>query len=220
MSERKISIVPGEYYHVYNRGNSKQQIFLDAADYKRFLLLLYVANGTNPFKLYFLNKLDQFDRGKPLVALGAYCLMPNHFHLLITPIADNGVAKFMQKVTTGYSMFFNNKYDRTGSLFEGKYKAEHAADDIYLKYLYAYIHLNPLKLIDPTWKERGAKDVSAAEKFVEEYEYSSFPEYLNVSQRKYAILKPESFPPYFQSNASMKEDMFIWFKNFKQERPV
>src|SRR3989344_7999827 len=123
MSIRKVSFVPGEYYHIYNRGNSKQKIFHNKADYERFISLLYLSNSGNNFKIDYIGKHNIYitDRGSRLVSIGAYCLMPNHFHILITPLVEGGVSKFMQKMTTAYSMYYNQKYRRTGGLFEGKF---------------------------------------------------------------------------------------------------
>ena len=99
MSIRKTAFVPGEYYHIYNRGNSKQRIFLSKKDYDRFVALLYVANSSESFNFFDLQKSgDVFLKTieNPLVSIGAYCLMPNHFHILITPLSENGLSKFMK----------------------------------------------------------------------------------------------------------------------------
>lgn len=210
MGDRRFGFAPGEYYHLYNRGNSKQKIFLDHFDYERFLTLLFIANGTNPFKLFFLNDVENFDRGTSLVHIGAHCLMPNHFHVLLTPAVEGGVATFMKKVTTGYSMYFNNKYKRTGSLFEGRYKAQLAENDNHLKYLFSYIHLNPLKLFDPNWKTDGVKDENAAKRFAESYRYSSLSEYVNDEIKRKSCLSKDSFPQYHRSPEEVRKDLFVW----------
>src|SRR3989338_11478806 len=130
MSIRKVNLVSGEYYHIYNRGNSKQKIFHDSEDYFRFLSLMYACNSVNNFRIFTLTKGESpydFERGKQLISIGAYCLMPNHFHILITQMEDKGISKFMQKLSTAYSMYYNKKYQRTGGLFEGKFKSEHAS---------------------------------------------------------------------------------------------
>ena len=143
MSIRRVLFAFGEYFHIYNRGNSKQDIFKDNLDRERFQSQLFLANGTAPFDFRRVSKDGVYDceRGGQLVYMGAYCLMPNHFHILLTPAVEGGVHTFMQKLSTGYSMYFNKKYERTGVLFEGKFKARHADSDEYLKYLFAYIHL-------------------------------------------------------------------------------
>ncbi len=132
MSIRKVNLVSGEYYHIYNRGNSKQKIFLDNEDYFRFMSLLYACNSKNNFRIFMLMKDESpydFERGKEIVSIGAYCLMPNHFHILLTQTEDENISKFMQKLTTAYAMYYNRKYKHTGGLFEGKFKSKHAKDD-------------------------------------------------------------------------------------------
>src|SRR3989338_5843267 len=103
MSLRKVNFVAGEYYHIYNRGNSKQKIFHDKEDYLRFIALLYISNTSESFNLYDLSRDPNFDiyeleRNNLLVSIGAYCLMPNHFHILITETTEGGISKFMQKL--------------------------------------------------------------------------------------------------------------------------
>lgn len=217
MSIRKYAFAFGEFYHVYNRGNSKQVIFRDKSDYAHFQQLLFIANGTNSyvFRDVFKNNIFEFNRGDPLVAIGSYCLMPNHFHILLTPLVDEGVSKFLQKVLTGYSMYFNSKYERTGTLFEGKFKASWADSDQYLKYLFAYIHLNPVKLIDPMWKEKGIKDSTVAYEYTSTYKYSSFADYvLNQKRDEATIITPSAFPRYFSSVKDIQREIFVWL-NFE-----
>jgi len=109
MSVRKVSFVEQEFYHVYNRGNSRQTIYVTNDDHTRFVALLYLANGTKSFEFRNLKSDTMFvrDRGEQQVAIGAYCLMPNHFHILLTPLVPDGVTNFMLKLSTGYSMYFN-----------------------------------------------------------------------------------------------------------------
>ena len=101
---------------------------------------------------------------------------------------------FMEKLTTGYSMYFNKAQKRVGALFQGRFKAEHVDRDEYLKYLYAYIHLNPVKLIDPDWKKNGVKDASLVEKYLNEYTYSSYKDHLGISRDTSLILNNKEFP--------------------------
>ncbi len=144
MSTRNITFSVEEFYHIYNRGVDKRDIFLDDEDRDRFIRLLFVCNSFKPliykdvrgFSFY------EFDKGEEMVAIGAYCLMPNHFHILIREIKEGGTVKFMSKLLTSYSSYFNRKYDRTGTLFEGAFKASHLNRDEYLKYIFSYIHLN------------------------------------------------------------------------------
>jgi len=213
MAIRKVSFVPGEYYHIYNRGNSKQKIFNDKVDYYRFLGLMYVCNQKENFKVDNLKKNENFfdlEKNTNLVNVGAYCLMPNHFHLLITQTEDGNISKFLQKLTTAYVMYFNKKYDRTGGLFEGKFKSRHADSDRYLKYLFSYIHLNPVKLIDKDWKIEGIKDKNKALEYLKQYDYSSFNDYIGEERKINKILNKQGFPNYFLDKNSFLSEVFEW----------
>ena len=189
-------------------------------DYRRFITLLFISNSTESFKLYFIKDPYETERGEQLVSIGAYCLMPNHFHILLTPIKDGGVSVFMKKVMTGYSMYFNNRYDRTGSLFEGRFKARLVDEDSYLKYLYAYIHLNPIKLLQSDWKEKGIFDQEKARRYVREYPYSSYKDYVGEDRKESKILTPGTFPEYFSSSKDFENNIFDWFDTNKQVGPV
>jgi putative transposase len=231
MSKRKISLVPGEYFHLYNRGNSKQKIFLDDEDRNRFVKLLYISNSKSNFN--FRNnivnlKIDawDFERGDTIVSIGAWVLMPNHFHIYITsPRPGLGeevkegfelpITLFIRKVCVGYASYFNKKYNRTGSLFEGKFKAVHVEDDIQAKYLFSYIHLNPIKLIDPTWKELGIKDINKSLSFLDEYKWSSYSDYFGLKRKENIILNRENFPDYFSNIGNFNKEILEWLK-FKE----
>lgn len=202
--QRKIDFSIGEYYHIYNRGTEKRTIFLEPHNYQRFNALLYACNSDVPvdITMHFREgrsfvELFDIDRGETLVHVLAYCLMPNHFHLLLREKTKGGVARFMCKLSTGYSMYFNNKNERTGALFEGRFKAKHVGSDEYLKYLFAYIHLNPVKIIDPLWKENGIQNRSEAQQYLNSYTYSSYFEWKNEVRPESKILDREAAPEYF-----------------------
>jgi putative transposase len=227
--QRKVPFVQGEYYHIYNRGVDKRIIFTSNYDYQRFVLLLHVLNTNKNLKIRDLlrgnsfNELLEIKNDDPIVAIGAYCLMPNHFHLLITPIVDGGIPKFMLKLQTAYSMYFNNKNKRNGALFQGVFKSQHLNTDEYFRYMYSYIHLNPAKLKDKDWKERGPKDFLALKEFVLNYKYSSIGEYMRDS---FTILNINAFPDYKELYKSKKEyfkimiDDWLNYKEITQDSPV
>ncbi len=213
MSLRKVKFIQGEYFHIYNRGNDKKVIFKDKEDYERFVGLMYACNQVENFKIDNLQKdegLFNVIRKNLLVNVGAYCLMPNHFHILIIQTEYDGISKFMKKLLTAYVMYFNKKYKRTGSLFEGKFKAEHAGNSRYLKYLYSYIHLNPIKLINKNWKEEGIKNKNEAIHYLNQYKYSSYLDYLGENRVQSKILNISSFPNYFLSKKAFKNEIFEW----------
>lgn len=215
--QRKMNFSEGEYYHLYNRGTDKRVIFLEDHDYKRFVALLYVCNSVNSVDItkHFregssFTELFEIERTDTLVDIGTYCLMPNHFHILVREKREGGIVKFMLKLSTAYSMYFNKRNERTGSLFEGKFKARHADTDEYLKYLFAYIHLNPVKMVDPKWKENKIIDREKALRYLSEYVYSSFLDYQGKVRVEQKILNREVFPEYFASVGDFDAFVVDW----------
>ncbi len=204
MSIRPVPFLVGEYYHLYNRGNDKRIIFLDGHDFKRFMLLLYICNSTDPFHMAsFFNRglasveIFSVKRTNTLVDIGVYCSMPNHFHILVHEKTEGGISVFMQKLSTAYSMYFNKRYGRSGSLFEGKFKAKHIDNEPYFNWVFSYIHLNPVKLVEPTWKENGIGNPDQAKKFMNEYHYSSYHDYFIGDRPESAVLNKDAFPEHF-----------------------
>lgn len=217
---QQTQIAPGEFYHIYNRGTEKRTLFLDTQDHERFVILLYVCNSKDSLNVRIQSKnLDAIlhrDRTDTLVHISAYCLMPNHFHVLIKEKESGNASKFMQKLSTGYSMYFNKRYERTGSLFQGTFKAEHVDNDRYLKYIISYIHLNPVKLIDPMWKEQGSRDRGETEVFLEAYKYSSFLDFCGKKRIENKIITPDVLPQYFENNTDFITQTYEWL-SFKQD---
>lgn len=221
MTTRKDNFVEGEFYHIFNRGNSKQDIFLDDEDRKRFVKLLYLCNSEKSIRFREdivnrkINAWD-FDRGEQLVSIGAWVLMPNHFHIYLTPSPRgtlgelSHVSLFMNKLSTGYSMYFNRKHSRTGSLFEGAFKSVHVSGDEQAKYLFSYIHLNPLKLLDKNWKENRINRTKKVLDFLNKYKWSSYLDYLDIDRGEKKIVNSEDFPSYFSSKKIFKEEIFDW----------
>lgn len=217
--ERQCIFSVGEFYHVYNRGVEKRDIFIDKKDWARFHRLLYLANSSQSFEFREIESqaVETIERGNPLVAIGAYVLMPNHFHILVKEITQSGLSTFMRKLATGYSMYFNKKHERVGPLFQGRFKAEHVSQDEHLKYLYAYIHLNPVKLIEPKWQDIGIKNKDRVLKFIEQYHYSSYEDYGNanylprtVLRQESKILTKEEFPEYFSGTHDFETYIHDW----------
>lgn len=211
---RTYTFAPGEFYHVYNRGTDRRQIFSDRRDYERFLSLLYMCNGLMPVHLQrqgrTLTEVCETERGEPLVSIGAYCLMPNHFHLLVQELSESGISRFMKKIGNAYTGYFNILNDRSGALFQGSYKASHVGGDTYLKYLISYIHLNPVKLVDPLWKENGIAQKDEARRYIEAYPYSSYMDYLGIERPENSILDIECLPEYFTTKVDFEKTIDDW----------
>jgi len=147
---RKIKFINGEYYHIYNRGVDKRIIFECQEDLDRFFESMVEFNTIESIGSIYSNNQRMRMRGsashspekEKLVEFICYCLNPNHYHFLLRQLVDNGIQKFMHKIGTGYTMHFNKKYKRSGSLFQGRYKATHVDSNEYLLHLSAYINLN------------------------------------------------------------------------------
>jgi len=196
------------YYHIYNRGVEKRQIFLDKQDYTAFLgcLKLYLTPPqsidhrfahTLQGETLSDTKITYAPSRKPnnhekTIELAAYCLMPNHFHLLIRSIERDSMPRFMRSLATRYSMYFNKKYDRVGSLFQGPYKAVMIEQENQFLWITKYIHRNPLSL-SPT---------------LIDYPYSSYPNYLNQIHQTW--IHPENILTYFsQTNPRLTYQVFV-----------
>lgn len=207
MSYRKIQFINDNYYHVYNRGIDKRVIFENDSDFKRFLDCLKFFNSTES-KWLATTKIEdnpQNQSGQKLVDIVCYCLMPNHFHLLLKQRLDNGIPTFMRKIATGYAMYFNLTRSRSGRLFQGTYKANIIKDDEYLTHLSRYIHLNSIELIDKNWKVEGLKSRKKAFEFLYKYPWSSYGHYVGLTNN-YLI------------NGNLLQEMFSnkGYKNFTE----
>ena len=143
MSSRKIPLTNGEYYHVFNRGVDKRLIYSNKEQLYYFFKSLYLLNTTDQSSGQSLTRKNLVSEDNvELVSIVAYALLPNHFHLLLKQEVDDGIAKFMQKLGTSYTMFFNKQENRSGALFQGKFKANHLSGDFALPVLSAYVNLN------------------------------------------------------------------------------
>lgn len=143
MSSRKTNFVVGEYYHVYNRGIDGRDIFSDSEDLTYFIKRTNEFNGENVVGGLYRGTFAKYkDRGDRLVDILCYAFNPNHFHFLLTPLVENGIENFIQRLCTGHAMFFNKKYRRRGSLFQGAFKSIHIDSNEYLLHLSVYINLN------------------------------------------------------------------------------
>ena len=221
--QRKDVFVEGEFYHLYNRGNSKQPIFLDDQDRDRFVKLLYLCNSERSIDFredIVRQKIDAFewDRGDTIVSIAAWVLMPNHFHILVSEkesvrkpgFRTNGISSYMHKLLTSYSKYFNKKYGRVGGLFEAPFQGIRLDTDRYLKYMYSYIHLNPIKLIDKNWKDGGTRYTKKFNKFLDNYVWSSYGDYMGIRRSYGNVLDTTAFPEYFKNPKIFKEEIFDW----------
>lgn len=185
MPVRKTAFAPDQIYHLCNRGVDKRSIFLDEKDYFRFIHDLYEFNDKNPVRHPYYRSSEA---GPPkikvkrerTVDIHAFTLMPNHFHLLLSQRENSGIREFMHKLGTGYAMYFNEKYERSGTLFQGTFRAVLVEREAHLIHLPFYIHANPLDLKLPTWREGKIEKPEEALRFLEEYRWSSFQDYIGI----------------------------------------
>lgn len=202
---RKEEFAIGEYYHIYNRGVDKREIFSDGQDYFWFLSGLSAFNDeklTGSLSAKIKNRSLASEKKELLVEIIAYCLNPNHYHLILREEKEKGITEFMHRLGTSYTKFFNQKYNHSGSLFQGTFKAIHIDSNKYLNYLSCYINHN--HFIHGYSKDKN-----------EIYPYSSLPDYLQ--KRKQAFINsqiimqelknPNDYLKYSQANAQyMREN--------------
>jgi len=215
---RDAPFVDGEYYHVFNRGAHKLDIFVEEKDYARFLLLLHLANtseglemkrvfskyGGQPLSAIF----EQEVCDKTLVDVVAYSLIPNHFHLVLRQKSPEGITRFLKRTMTAYAMYFNLSRGHSGTLFQGPAKSRLIDNEAYFRYIFAYVHLNPLALIGYE-KRKYSVEKTKMREFLNSYPYSSFYDY-NVSSRpEKVILGLESAPDFLKSSNDL-EDLLRW----------
>lgn len=168
-----------EFYHALNRGVEKRNIVLDDADRARFIHDLFVFNDQQTALHPRLSERQE-ERGsrKLLVHIHAFCLMGNHYHLLLSEATSNGISKFMKKLNMGYAKYFNEKYKRSGALWQGKFKKKYIERDAHFMYIPYYIHLNPLDFVMPDWREGRVLNIDKALEYLKTYRWSSHLDYL------------------------------------------
>lgn len=201
MPYRKEEFETGEIYHIVSRGLDNNLIFKDVSDYYRGIFSIYEFNNANAITIRdrrlareHIKKLEAANRGRAsdisadlnidkrdkFVEVLCFCFMPNHIHLLVKQLKDNGITKFMSKIGTGYAGYFNRKYKRNGYVFQNRFRSIHIKDDNQLKTVFNYIHANPISLVEPGWKEKGINNLKEVVKFLEDYKWSSYQDYIGV----------------------------------------
>lgn len=193
MPGRITPLVTGEIYHIFNRGTEKRNIFVKSQDYRRLQRVIYYYQFQGPKP-----KFSEFSFSNPrsfnplpdnkLIQVFCYCLMPNHFHLLIKQSKDNGISTFLSQISNSYTKYFNTKYTRVGSLLQGTFKAVLVETDEQFIHLSRYIHINPV--------------VSQLVERLSQYSWSSYDEYI---KREGNICSTEEILNYFPSTIAYKE---------------
>ncbi|MBU0646548.1 transposase [Patescibacteria group bacterium] len=201
---KRMEFYNGQYCHIYNRGVDKRIIFDDKNDYQRFLKGMAVFNQINRKATCTLTRNNGYNKNTcrtKLVNIRCYCLMPNHFHILLQQNSDNGISHFFQRLGNGYTKYFNLKHKRTGRLFEGPYKIKQVTNERQLIYLTKYIHCNPLKLIN-----KPHTNWDQINQFLRDYPWSSYADFLNSSGAN-NIVDPKWLDEEFMDQKSYQEFM-------------
>lgn len=212
MAYRQADFALDEYFHCYTRGIDGRITFVDQQDYRRFIELLFACNDERPFRRDMLSSDERtsifhLKREKQIVAIVSYCLMPNHFHLLIREITEGGITRFMQKVGTAYVMYFNNKHNRIGGLFVKPFRSKHISDDRYLRQIIRYIHFNPAELYEPHWKEGRVRDIHSLEKQLSTYPYASLLDHQHFQRPESRLLDDSTIKSLAEEPYSLTKDM-------------
>ena len=194
MSYRFIEI--GGIYHCYNRGVDKRNIFLDSEDRATFLHYLFVLNNSRPLPNLWR---DGIGKREEIVYLHAFCLMKNHYHILIEEFVEGGVSKFFHKLGTAYALYFNKKYKRSGALFQGRFKLKRIIDQPHFNYILDYIHLNPVIIWD--------RDPGEILNYLEQYKWSSYLDYIGTSNFP-SITQRDYFLKYFKGYLGYRTNIF------------
>lgn len=202
-----------DLYHALNRGVDKRTIFLDTQDYARFVHDMYEFNSTkhasNTHRTQMFDvgrrtsvtEYETVDRGEPIVEIHGWCLMHNHYHLLLTPRIEGGMSLFLKKLNGGYAKYFNERYKRVGALFQGKTKRILIDNDAHFLHILNYIHFNPLDAQNDTkeWRLKRINNVEVALTHLANYRWSSYQDYIGIKNFP-SVLTTSLFQEVFSNN--------------------
>ncbi|MBU3925614.1 transposase [Patescibacteria group bacterium] len=218
---RKEKFVPGEYYHIYNRTIFNKPEFKDRKNIARLQQSFILANSTKSSEAFqFLrNNYDAtvedaikiINKGKKLVDVLCYVIMPDHYHLLLKEKTEKGIIDFVRKCDISISKYINKKNNRKGPLFESRFKSKHINTNQYLLHLSLYIHLNPLDFIsDKTWREHGLKDWEKEKNKLINFPWSSLKTFLNKNHKDLIISGQEIITDQFRGRKEYEEYLRSW----------
>lgn len=230
MAYQRPSLVNDEIYHVVSRSVGDTTVFATEENFYRGVFSIYEFNNDNRVNIWERQRERVVEKKKlglisltrqnrdMFVEVLAFSFMPNHLHLILRQLKDNGISKFMQKVGTGYANYFNEKYKRQGHLFN-KFRAIHIKNDDQLKTVFVYVHTNLISTIEPGWKEKGIKNPNKVIKFLENSKRHSYMDYLgreafpSVTQRDFftqAMGGAEGCRAYVDAWVRQKKELKDW----------
>jgi len=226
MTYKKPEFINGEIYHIYNRGVEKRDIFQDDSDRHRFVSCLFELNDRKMVKMR-TRISERLERKKKInnsetctggtcaniereriVEILAFCLMPNHYHLVVYQLAENGITLFMKKLGNSYVGYFNERHKRKGlgSLFQGQFKAVHVANNDQFLNLASYVFANPIGISDPEWKKEGVSDPKKSIDFLNSYPWSSYLDSIGIKNFP-SVTQREFLLNSFDDNSSAEENI-------------
>jgi putative transposase len=170
---------------------------------------------TNFLKNHKLEEVFNETKEKTLVSILSYTLMPNHFHILVYENEEGGISKFMMRLLTAYSMYFNTKYERSGPLFTHPFRSQHISDEAQYLWIFSYIHLNAVGIIKKDFKINGIGDKDLVEEFLKSYKYSSYHEYGGIDRLESKILDLSLIPDYLLKTELNIEKYKNWWKKYQ-----
>ena len=194
-----------ELYHVLNRGVDKRNIFLENGDRIRFIHDMYEFNdktqAMNTLRRLEMNDFVSRSFREQVVEIHGWCLMGNHYHLLLSELVEGGLTLFIRRLNIGYAKYFNEKYKREGTLFQGRTKKIRIASEPHFLHILHYIHLNPLDLTKAkSWRSLEIRDAEAARNFLETYRWSSYQDYCGKKNFP-SLISTELFKDVFKDYA-------------------
>lgn len=231
MSYIKPPLVNDEYYHVVVRAVGDTVVFVDESDFFRGIFSIYEFNNKKKVEIWerrrARNRFKKQEResvGRPtshiieyqderdkLVDVLAFSFMPNHLHLILKQLKDNGITEFMKKVNGGYAKYFNEKYARMGHLFN-KFRAVHIKDDGQLRNVFLYVHANLISIIEPSWKEKGIKNFKKVVRFLENNKRHSYMDYIGKKTFP-SVTQRDFFLEFMGGSEGCKAGIDSWIKN-------
>ena len=199
MAYRRTELAVGEWFHCYSRTIDKSRPFDTEEHIKRFLDTLFLANQSAPmpnmpylYQKFSHAEIFSLERKGPLTMIGAYCIMPTHYHLLVQPLVENGLSEFMHKMGTGFTRYYNDRLKRVGNLFVKPFRSKHVANEGYLGRVASYIHLNPIELFEPNWKQGRVQKIEAVQRRLLQHPYSSLLDYEKGNRPQRSILNEDA----------------------------
>jgi len=237
MPLKRPEIINGEIYHIVIKAIEDLNLFRGEKDYWRMIHDLFEFNNENPTLWVYRQHFEKRSRSirsrsiygihngktkqirEPIIEILAFCLMPNHVHLLVRQIKEGGIVKFMRKLGAGYAGYYNKKYKRQGHLFQGRYRIVHIKTDEQLKTVFVYVHTNPVAIIVPNWKEKGIGKSQKLDEVIDflehRYKWSSYPDYIGI--KNFPSLTNREFLGRIMGDIETRREFVNGWLQFKKE---